>query len=193
MKTLIKQGTALIVLTCFLCSGLVVGCGGAPVAGRSTLDSIRAQFPEVEDAPLEPLESVVPPVREEPDQTTAFAQRVLRGESVPFSGLLLSDSAAAFVASEYEALTQRFELALTQQRDLDQARLTRDIESFRLRLNSDRERFLIIVEGQERHILQLEEIIRNQDEPNLVEILSFVGIGALGILIGIVVGFFVSI
>lgn len=191
MKTLIKQVIALVVLICFL--GTVVGCGGSTGAGRTTLDNIRAQFPEVEDMPLESLESVVPPLREEPDQTTAFSQRVLRGESAPFSGLLLSDSAAAFVASEYEALTQRFQLALTQQRDLDQARLARELESFRLRLNSDRERFLIIAEGQERHILQLEEIIRNQNEPNLVEILSFVGIGALGILIGIVVGFFVSI
>lgn len=112
---------------------------------------------------------------------------------MPFSGLLLSDSAAAFVASEYEALTQRFQLTLTQQRERDYARLVREVESFRLRLNGDRERFLLIIESQERYVESLEEALRGQDDLNVMEVLSFVGVGALGILIGIVVGIFAGI
>lgn len=194
MKRTMVLSPIFVYLTLFsflVCSGC--GAAGTTSRERTTLENIRAQFPQVEEVPLEPLEAVPMPDREQPDSDTSFSQRVLRGDSVPFSGLLLSDSAAAFVASEYEAQIQRFQLTLTQQRDRDFARLTREIETYRLQLNADRERFLIIAQGQERYIANLEEVIRNQEQPNILEILSFVGIGALGILIGIVIGFFAGI
>lgn len=190
-----KYTLTLLTMVSFLCAALGgAGCGASQSSSqRTTLESIRAQFPQIEEQPVEPLEALETPPRESPNEESSFSQRVLRGESVPFSGLLLSDSAAAFVASEYEAQAQRFSLTLQQQRQRDYARLVRDSEGFRLRLNGDRQRFLIIAEAQERYIQGLETAIRSQDEPNILEILALVGVGALGVLIGIVIGIFAGI
>jgi len=189
MNTLTKRTIALVTTLCLVLA--TVGCGASSSSGpsRTTLENIRAQFPPLEEGPPpEPLEEVVTPTREQPDAESSFSQRVLQGQSVPFSGLLLSDAAAAFVASEYEALTQRFGASLTQQRQRDFARLVHLSETMRLQINSDRERFLIIAENQETYINSLERALSASNEPNVLEILAMVGIGALGILVGIVVG-----
>lgn len=189
-----NKSLALVVLFVFF---TVTACGTSASGQRAgTLDSIREQFAplQAEEQPSpEPLESVVVPPREQPNTDTSFSQRVLLGQSAPFSGLLLSDAAAAFVASEYEAVIQRYELALTQQRALDYARLLRDTQILRLQINSERERFLLFAESQERHISSLEAAIAQEGGVDVFQILGLVGAGALGIIIGIVIGIFAGI
>ena len=182
-----------------LFSMLLGACAGPNAENRrtQTLESIRNQFAPMADeqdaSSIEPLESVIVPPREQPDPSLSFSQRVLLGQSVPFSGLLLSDSAAAFVASEYEAVIQRYELALAQQRSLDLARLARDTSQLRLQINADRERFLIFAESQERYIASLEAMVSQEDQVDVFQILALVGSGALGIIIGIVIGIFAGL
>lgn len=169
-------------------------CGSSSNNHRTlNLESIRNQFAPLEEREIEPLDTVTLPPREQPDSATSFSARVIEGQIVPFNGLLLSDAAAAFIASEYEAIIQRCELSLSQQRARDMARLTRDVHRLQLQINIDRERFLLIFESQERHIALLNEELSRKNNVDIFQILGLIGSGALGVIIGTVVGFFAGL
>jgi hypothetical protein len=192
----VKKALSLVLSVSLIGTLLIPACGPSAqsIRTRNTLEAIRNQFAplEQEDGSIEPLESVQVPPREQPDSSTSFSQRILAGQSAPFSGLLLSDSAAAFVASEYEAIIQRYELALSQQRAMDLARVIRDSRAYRLQINSERERFRIFAESQERYIASLEASLSQQNQVDVLQIFALVGAGAVGIVFGIIIGIFLA-
>ena len=167
---------------------LVSGCGGSGSARPSALQDLASRFPEVETpTEVEPLEVVVVPAPEPPDTASARTYRLLEGQLAPVDGILFTDAASAYIVSEYIAIRERFELGLSQQRSRDMARLVRDTDSLRLQINGDRERFRIIIESQDRYIQDLEQLA-NRDT-TFADVLLMVGIGAVGVVVGVVVGF----
>lgn len=165
-----------------------MGCGASrPTARTTTLETLREQFASIETTPIPPLEEVQLAPREEPDISRASTYRISLGETAPFTGLLLNDPAAAYIVTEYQAIGERYGASLLQQRDRDYARLTRDLESVRLERNGDRERFLIVLETQERYIEDLEGLAFQDN--TITDVLTIGGAAALGILLGIVIGF----
>jgi len=144
----------------------------------------------VEAVELLPLEEVTVPDRESADPATSRAQRLTTGQAATFDGLLLSDSAAAYVVSEYAAIQSRYGAALIQQRERDFARLLRDTEVLRLRINGDRERFLISFQSQDTYIRELESVALQDN--TVMDVLVITGAGAIGVVLGIIVGFFLA-
>ncbi|MFA6049922.1 MAG: hypothetical protein WC761_01875 [Candidatus Paceibacterota bacterium] len=173
-----------------LSSILIIGCGAARPARPSSLDSLRQQFAPIETIEPEVLDTVVISDRDSAGAEEGRTYRIVQGEVAPYTGLLLNDPAAAYIVSEYQALGERYGVSLTQQRERDYARLIRDTESMRLQINGDRERFLVIVESQDQYINNLEGIAFQGT--TVTDVLVIVGAGAVGIVIGIIVGFFAA-
>lgn len=183
----------LLLLFCLSCTGGCATANSSQFATRPSLESLREQFAPMPQPELQPLEEVRPILQEEgADHSTHRTYGISLGESAPFSGLLLSEGAAAYIVTEHQALQERYGVSLTQQRERDFARLLRETETLRLQVNGDRERFLILFESQERYTQDLERMLSNTQETSVVDILAYVGIGAAGVLIGIIVGFFAA-
>jgi len=175
-------------ITSLLITFIVTGCGSSAPTRPTALQDLASRFPEVEaPAEIEPLEIVVVPAPEPPDATQARTYRLLDGQLAPINGILFTDAASAYIVSEYIAIRERFELALSQQRSRDMARLIRDTDSLRLQINGDRERFRLLLESQGRYIQDLEQLA-NRDT-TFTDVLLMVGIGAIGAVVGVVVGF----
>jgi hypothetical protein len=166
------------------------GCAKNTPAVRSpTRDLLNTYAPVVAFDPA-PLEEVEVPGRDEPPQGSAY-YRLNLGEVAPVAGFLLTDPASAFVITEYEAMTQRFQLALTNQRSRDYARLKLETDTLRLQLNTDRAKFQVILRSYDFEIQDLHNIIKDQNSffHNLV---PMVAVGSVGIVVGFVVGFLVA-
>lgn len=178
----------------FLAFMFLCNCAGSRPKPMTPLDNVLEQFSEIEQIPTPtPLTLVpIPRASDPPSDDDFYAFRLERGTQAPFSGILLSDRAAAFVLTEHEAAYERFSLALSQQLELDFARLVRDRNELYLQINSDRARFRLILTTQQRHIEDLNTIIENKNTDFWEKFwLVTGGIGA-GLIVGIITGFFVA-
>ena len=198
MTKKVKIGKALLVtLAGFLMivghSGCTSGASAQGSPTRATLDQMREQFAPVEHVDPAPLEALETPPAPHPTGDTLRTWRLIHGQLAPVDGILFSDSAAAFVVVEYMAQRERFTLILEQQRERDQLRLLRDTEMLRLQMNGDRERFLIILETQERYIQDLEELMHTQGNTTMDDVWMILAGGGIGVLVGIVLGLLVAV
>jgi hypothetical protein len=167
---------------------LLQACAGTQKP--SALQNYEDQFqplPIPTEESLEQLEVVEIPTRSENPDPNAFTVRLLANQTAPFAGLLLSDSAAAFVVTEYQALTERFVLTLGLQRQKAQARLLRDNQRLTLQINGERERFIVAIRSQQQQIIDLRTL---NAEANSVWPKVWIGLGSLGVglIVGLVVG-----
>lgn len=165
------------------------GCGGTPKP--TALQNYENEFqplPIPTEETLPPLDPVTLPTRQENPDPGAFTLRLEMGQPSPAAGLFLSDSAAAFVVTEYQALTERFVLTLEIDRQKSFARLLRDNQRLTLQINGERERFLIAIRSQQQQILDLRNL---NEEANSVWPKIWIGLGAtaVGIVIGAIVGY----
>jgi len=144
---------------------------------------------------LAPLLSVEAPRLE---QTAGAAPiHVSAGQTfvIPADGLFFTLPVASFILAELESLEARYGVSLAAQRELDMKRLSLTEETWRLRLNGDRERFRIIhtadMEEQQR-LLNLVQaaMTENKDFPWSAVLFSL-GSLAIGIIGGFIAGFFV--
>lgn len=183
-------------LSLFIFGGVVVtivGCahGSGTLTRPDALHSLETQFGPVDAGAPVPLETVAVPAPEPPDPTEARTYRLVHGQPAPVDGILFTDAAAAYVVSEYTALHDRFQLALTQQHDRDYARLLHDTETLTLQINSDRERFRLLFQGEENYISTLETMTHQDNTWH--DIWQVLGAGGIGVLVGVIVGFVVAI
>jgi len=183
--------------TCLLLSTILFlqACTFATPHINSPLENLQEQFPNLEivtEETMPPLVEVTIPERVNTPDDQAYTLRVTVGQTVPFSGILFSDSAAAYVTTEYVALSERFQLALGTQRQMDFARLVLDTNSLRLQINGDRERFFVVLQNQQEQINDLRILNAEANSP-WQKIWLGLGVGAAGILLGLLAGFFVGI
>lgn len=177
------------ILTSLVCVALFVqACGGTPKpTALQNYESEFASLPIPTEETIDPIELVEMPARQENPDPNAFTLRLSEGVVAPFSGLLLSNSAAAFIVSEYQAQAERFVLALQHQRQKAIARLLLDNQRLTLQINGERERFLVAVRSQQQQIIDLRQL---NEEANSVWPKVWIGVGAfsVGALIGIIIG-----
>lgn len=167
---------------------LLQACAG--VQKPTSLENYESQFPVLpiptEDS-IDPIELVEAPQRQDNPDENAFSLRITEGAAAPFSGLLLSDSAAAFIITEYQAQGERFSLALEAQRQKATARLVLDNQRLTLQINGERERFLVAIRTQQQQILDLRQL---NEDANSVWPKFWVGLAGFGVgtIIGLIVG-----
>lgn len=175
---------------------LLVGCNRTPPVSPEANSTSGGEesllAPLVEEA-LTELPLVEAPTVERNTSTTARRYRVTLGMPAPASGLLLNDEAEAYVFAESEAFEARCRVAITSQRDRDAVRLSLEVGELRLQMNSDRERFRIILDGRDREIQRLmslnETLSGSASDFPLEEVLLGIGALAVGLVGGFAVGF----
>lgn len=173
------------------------GCGAQTAAAQTvpdeTVSTDGTSGSEVEDEELAPLEVVTLP---EPTLSTGEngerQTHLSVGEPAPWTGVLFSPEAVAFILAEYQALQLRAEAALVHQRDSDWLRLQLEVGRLRLHIESDRETYRIELAGRDREILRLEEAhqaLIDEHSNDFWEDFLMVGGGILGgTVIGLLVG-----
>lgn len=173
---------------------LLCNCAGNSPKPVTPLDNVLSQFEEISEIPSPSPLALVPIPRPStpPTDDDFYAFRLERGNQAPFSGILLSDRAAAFVLTEHEAMYERFSLALNQQLEMDFARLVRDRNELYLQINTDRARFRLILTTQQRHIEDLNNIIENKNTDFWEKFWLVTGGVGAGLIIGVITGFFVA-
>lgn len=174
---------------------LLTGCNGQTPSTTSSAppssggEDITAP---IEDAAIEELPLVETPTVERNTSATARSVRILAGAAAPFAGRLLNDEAMSYMHTASVSLEEECTAAIRRQRDRDAARLTLDVGELRLQINSDRDRFRIILDGRDREIRRLlelnTELSHTANEFPWEAVLSGVGAGALGLVIGFVAG-----
>ena len=184
------------IVLCF--SLLTSSCATGKTGNVSTLpvEAPTDIYSPIEAAEVAPLLAVAAPTVE---QTTGPAPiHVLAGQTFtsPAEGLFFTLPVASFILAELENLESRYGVSLAAQRELDTSRLQLSEETWRLRLNGDRERFRIIHTAdmaEQQRLLNLVQaaMTENKDFP-WTEV--FVGLGALfiGIVGGFIAGFFIK-
>jgi len=163
-------------------------CGGTQKP--TALENYELQFPALPvptEGSIDPIEIVETPERQESPDENAFSIRINEGAIAPFAGLLLSDSAAAFIITEYQAQAERFVVALEIQRQKAMARLLLDNQRLTLQINGERERFLVAIRSQQQQILDLRQL---NEEANSVWPKVWNGLVgfAIGTILSLIVG-----
>jgi hypothetical protein len=204
MKTTYKKFISLLTVLVF--STMAIGCNTTPRA--STMPS----FEEIVQAnggshqitwesvseDLGPLQQVEPPSPLPSADTTGQRQTYLAAsQAAPWAGILLSAEAMAFIIAEYQASFERAAAALDAQRQLDMTRLTLEVGSLRVQMESERQQSNLIIAGLDRDIERIvqahEQYVQAQDggfwATEFGQILQWglVVVGSLAV--GIVVGY----
>lgn len=157
---------------------------------RQATQELLDEFKPIAPLELQPLELVEIPERDAPPENSTF-YRLKLGEIAPIDGFLFSDSAAAFITTEYQALSQRFQLTLETQRDRDLARLNLETGLLRLNINSDREKFLLIVRTMDIDIQDLQNIIKEQSSP-FPKLFTIISVGISGVALGFILAIIIN-
>jgi len=181
------------IMLCFTL--LTSACAPGRTGNVSTLPTEAATdlYSPIEAVELAPLLSVEAPRLE---QTAGAAPiHVSSGQTFvsPADGLFFTLPVASFILAELESLEARYGVSLAAQRELDMKRLSLTEETWRLRLNGDRERFRIIHAGDREEIERLVGLVSDSmtarsDFPWISVIISG-GMLLLGIVVGFVSGF----
>ena len=191
---MIKKLTSIMLCLTLVSSG---GCAGAAIH-KPTLPTEAATdiYSPIEAVEVAPLLSVAAPTVETTTGNAPVLIHAGQAFTAPVEGLFFELPVASFILAELENLEARYGVSLTAQRDLDMKRLLLDHETWRLRLNGDRDRFRIIHQAdlaEQQRLLNLIQTSMTEGKAfPWMEV--FVGIGALfiGVVGGFVAGFFIK-
>ena len=174
---------------------LLTGCNNLQSRTSSIAASTsggEVDLSPLEETPLEELSLVETPTVERNTSPTARSIRIAAGTLTPYGGRLLNDEAMSYMHTASTTLEDECGAAIRRQRDRDAARLSLDVGELRLQINSDRDRFRIILDGRDREISRLlalnTELSRDANSFPWDAVLAGVGAGALGLVIGFVTG-----
>lgn len=110
-----------------------------------------------------------------------------KGETAPFSGVLLNPEGVAYVVAEHESQLARAEAALKKQRELDLAKLNFESAKLVIELDSSNKRNKVILEGSYEEINRIKDLYENSIKQSKKPMkLIVVGLG--GFVIGVVTG-----
>ena len=180
-----------MIFSLFVISFTIMNCAKHPTV-RAPTQAVLNQFPLLpEEHTIAPLEAVTIPEPETAPTTSSYLRLTL-GQPAPFNGFIFNDIGAAFLVTEHQALSQRYEAALLNQRERDFARLTLDTNSLRLQINTDRKTFKVLITSFDQRIQDLQEVV---EEENSIfhDIWTIVGAGSAGIVVGFVVGYIMAL
>lgn len=180
----------LSLFTVYLLMCATVGCGGAAptpevlepevaVGGEIPPENIE-QVPE-EDDTVPRLSS--PPAGDE------RIVGITAGSTAPFSGVLLNDSAAAWLESEGDAVQERCQLFVSRRTGELRARLLAESERLQLRITTLTQIHTIELNARDQRILSLEEMnedLRNRSGEWWEQVLMVGGALIIGIAVGII-------
>lgn len=179
-------------ISIFLCLSLftTASCAGgkAGSVSASTLPDNQdayAPVPEAEIAPLLAVEAVTA------EHTTGPAPLLVpTGQTfvAPSASLCFTLEVSSFILAESESVEARYNASLITQRELDMSRLRLSEESWRIRINSERERFLIVHRGDLAEISRLMGLVKSSMETSSSFPWVTVLVSAGSILLGIVIG-----
>lgn len=174
---------------------MLVGCNGKNTSTLRTASRTAGGedlLSHVEDAEIEELSLVETPTVERNTSPTARSIRIAVGTATPYGGRLLNDEAVSYLHNASVSLELECSAAIRRQRDRDAARLSLDVGELRLQINSDRDRFRVILEGRDREISRLldlnEDLTRDTNAFPWEAVLTGIGTGALGLVLGFISG-----
>ena len=178
-------------ISSILLVSILFGCTRGNLPGGSTTAVDDQGFPDMPPLELAPVEAVeVPTVELNPNPTPAPLALTLNQEfRAPYPGIFFSNEQAAYIIAELEAYQRRVSVSMESMRDGYQLRLRHETEELRLQINSDRNRFRIIIAARDAEIARLlaqtERFANRGSEFPWEAVL----VGAGGLLIGVVGGF----
>lgn len=115
-------------------------------------------------------------------------------EKAPWAGLLLNPEAASYVLSEYEAVQERANAALLQQRELDLLKLNLEVGKLSIDLATLEESVKIKLQAKDRELeryRKINEELRNDRSGFRKKLLIGSGSAIVGIAGGIILGLFI--
>lgn len=183
---MIKNASLTIVL-----AAVLIGCTTGNVRGDSTTPVDDYGFPDMAEIEVAPVEALEAPILEpNPNPTPNPLALTLNQEFVaPYPGIFFSNDQAAYIIAELEAYQQRVAVIMESMRNGFQLRLRNELEGLRIQINSDRNRYRLIIadrNGQISRLLRQTERIANRGAEFPWEAVL---VGAGGLLIGVIGGF----
>jgi len=196
----------------FLIMSLLFGCNPTPQSRRTETsgdENVVGMFTPIPEFPPTPLEELAAETIEQSSDPApielprgtiinipAFSGQSSRRLTLDDSHILFTASAAIFIVTEVVAFQERAARVLTEQRTRDYNRLTLLNEEWRIRLNSERERFRIIHEHDQaelNRLIRLNEVSMERAnsfpwETVLLTLGALVVGAAGGVLTGIFIG-----
>lgn len=178
-------------ISSILLVSILVGCTTGNLPGGSTTAVDDQGFPDMPPLELAPVEAVeVPTVEPNPNPTPAPLALTLNQEfRAPYPGIFFSNEQAAYIIAELEAYQRRVSVSMESMRDGYQLRLRHETEELRLQINSDRNRFRIIIAARDAEIARLLAQTERFANRGAEFPWEAVLVGAGGLLIGVVGGF----
>lgn len=180
-------------ISVLLCFTMLSACATGKIAGAhlTTTTTPTDIYSPVEAVELAPLQAVAD-VSTEPT-TGPAPMLVLAGHAftAPVDGLFFTVPVASYILAESEAMQNRANVSLTTQRSMAMARIQLVDETWRLRLNGDRERFKLIHDSDQAEINRLMGLVGNaMEQPHdfpWTAVLFSLGAFAVGIITGFIV------
>ena len=179
------------IISSILLVSILVGCTTGNLPGGSTTAVDDQGFPDMPPLELAPVEAVeVPAVEPNPTPTPAPVELTLNQEfRAPYPGIFFSNEQAAYIIAELEAYQSRVAATMESMRTGFQLRLHNETEELRLQINSDRNRFRMVIAARDTEIARLlrqnERFVNRGSEFPWEAVL----VGAGGLLIGVIGGF----
>ena len=178
-------------ISSILLVSILFGCTTGNLPGGSTTAVDDQGFPDMPPLELAAVEAVeVPAVEPNPAPTPAPVELTLNQEfRAPYPGIFFSNEQAAYIIAELEAYQSRVAATMESMRTGFQLRLHSETEELRLQINSDRNRFRMVIAARDTEIARLlrqnERFVNRGSEFPWEAVL----VGAGGLLIGVVGGF----
>lgn len=172
---------------------LISACAtGNTARVHSTTPEPTDIYSPVEAIELAPLQTVADIST---DSTTGPAPILILSSQAfvaPVDGLFFTVPVASYILAESEAMQNRANVSLITQRQMDMTRLQLVEDTWRIRLNSERERFKIIHNSDIAELNRLMGLVESSMERthDFPWVTVFVGIGSL--LLGIITGYIVE-
>jgi len=178
-------------ISSILLVSILFGCTTGNLPGGSTTAVDNQGFPDMPPLELAAVEAVeVPAVEPNPTPTPAPVELTLNQEfRAPYPGIFFSNEQAAYIIAELEAYQRRVSVSMESMRDGYQLRLRHETEELRLQINSDRNRFRIIIAARDAEIARLLAQTERFANRGAEFPWEAVLVGAGGLLIGVVGGF----
>jgi hypothetical protein len=183
---MIKKLISSILLVCIL-----FGCTTGNLPGGSTTPVDNQGFPDMAPLELAAVEAPeVPAVEPNPTPTPPPLALTLDQEfRAPYPGIFFSNEQAAYIIAELEAYQQRVAATMESMRTGYELRLHSETEELRLQINSDRNRFRIIIAARDAEIARLLAQTERFANRGAEFPWEAVLVGAGGLLIGVIGGF----
>ena len=178
-------------ISSILLVSILFGCTTGNLPGGSTTPVDNQGFPDMAPLELAAVEAPeVPAVEPSPTPTPPPLALTLNQEfRAPYPGIFFSNEQAAYIIAELEAYQQRVAVTMESMRTGYELRLRSETEELRLQINSDRNRFRIIIAARDAEIARLLAQTERFANRGAEFPWEAVLVGAGGLLIGVIGGF----